>query len=245
MALSGKIMLITGGTRGIGRAALVRFIEKKAKVAFCARGERAGREIEDEVRKGGGEVLFFPLDIASEPEVSKMVEVVRGRWGGIDLLINNAGLLGPMSTIENYPPADWEEVIRVNVVGTFVVTRSVLPTMRAADRGRIIFITSSLGRKGRAGWGGYAVSKFAMEGLMQTLADETKGSGIRVMALNPGATRTAMRAAAYPNEDPNRLKAPSEVAEVLCDLAERDDPSLHGRSLDFEEVRRWMSNEKR
>jgi NAD(P)-dependent dehydrogenase (short-subunit alcohol dehydrogenase family) len=169
-----------------------------------------------------------------------MVEAVAQRWNRIDILINNAGLLGPMSPIKDYPPADWEEVIRVNVVGTFMVTRFVLPLMEKGNKGRILFMTSSLGRAGRANWGGYAVSKFALEGMMQTLAEETRESGIRVMALNPGATRTAMRAAAYPDEDPSRLKDPSEVAEVIEYLVGEASESFHGRSVDFEQIRTTM-----
>jgi NAD(P)-dependent dehydrogenase (short-subunit alcohol dehydrogenase family) len=244
MSLSGRIALITGGTRGIGRAALFRFVSAGAKVAFCARGEEAGQALEEEIRKEGREALFFPLDIASAGDVWKMVETIGDRWGGIDILVNNAGLLGPMSPIKDYPPADWEAVIRVNVVGTFIVTHFVLPLMEKRNDGRIIFITSSLGRSGRANWGGYAVSKFAIEGLMQTLADETSGSAIRVLALNPGATRTAMRAVAYPKEDPNRLKDPSEVAVVLEYLAGEAAKSFHGRSLDFEQVQTMIRRER-
>ena len=185
--------------------------------------------------------MFFPVDIASEPAVAEMVRTIEGKWGTIDILINNAGRLGPMSLIEAYPPSDWEELVRVNVLGTFLVTRFVLPLMRKQDLGRIIFMTSSLGRQGRSRWGGYVASKFAIEGLMKTLAEETLGSGIRVMALNPEATRTSMRAAAYPGEDPLRLKEPSEVANVLRYLAREDDPSLHGRSIDFTQARSMMN----
>lgn len=243
MTLRGKVALITGGTQGIGKATLLRFAQDGARVAFCARGEEIGKRLEKEIGEKNQEAIFFPLDIACEKDVLKMIEVLDKRWGKIDILLNNAGFLGPMSSIENYPGADWEEVIRINVNGTFFVSRSVLAVMKRRNQGQMVFITSSVGRKGRALWGGYAVSKFAMEGLMQTIADETTGTGIRVMALNPSGTRTAMRAAAYPKEDPQTVKDPSEVADVLRYLVYQDWSVYHGRSVDFSAI--WSEmNEK-
>ena len=231
-----RVVLITGGTKGIGIATLARFAREAVRVAFCARGERLGKEIENQMLQEGREVMFFPLDIVSEEDVAQMIAEVQHRWGGIDVLINNAGVLGPMARIEEYPPLQWKRVIETNVIGTFLVTRLVLPLMRESNRGRIIFLTSSLGRRGRQNWGAYSASKFAIEGLTETLAEETQGSGIWVMALNPEKTRTSMRSAAYPLEDSTALKGPSSVADVLYYLATSASPQVHGRSLNFSDV---------
>ena len=165
-----------------------------------------------------------------------MVSRIESEWGPIDILINNAGALGPSEPIATYPPEAWEEVIRININGTFFVTQAVVRTMIPRRAGTVLSITSSVGRKGRANWGAYAVSKFGLEGMMQTLAEETAPFGLRVVTLNPGATRTKMRAAAYPKEDPSRLQDPSQVAKALLMLATSEDPSLHGKSLDLSDL---------
>jgi NAD(P)-dependent dehydrogenase (short-subunit alcohol dehydrogenase family) len=164
------------------------------------------------------------------------------RYERIDVLVNNASILGPMSLLSELSVKDWEEIIRINLNGLFYVTRAVLPHMLRQNVGRIIDITSSVGHKGRALWGAYSVSKFGVEGLTQVLADELKETGIRVMALNPGGTRTRMRAAAYPEEDPARLQDPMEVARAILYLAVSDDPTLHGRSVDAKDLAPFTSS---
>ncbi|MBN4054657.1 SDR family NAD(P)-dependent oxidoreductase, partial [Nitrospira defluvii] len=135
------------------------------------------------------------------------------------------------------PPETWEEVMRINLNGTFYVTQAVVRKMIPKRSGTILSITSSVGRKGRADWGAYAVSKFGLEGMMQTLAEEVADYGIRVITLNPEATRTKMRALAYPKEDLNTLKDPVEVAKGLLYLAKSTDASLHGKSLNMSELK--------
>lgn len=234
--VKGKVILITGGSRGIGRAAVALFAERGAKVAFCSRtkGELFG--VAKEVEAGGGEVLPFPVNIASSREVSRMVDRILSEWGKIDLLINNAGVLGAMKPLGTYPSEVWEEVLRINLNGSFFVTQTVLRTMIPRRSGMILSLTSSVGRKGRARWGAYSVSKFALEGMMQILAEEVADFGIRVTTLNPGATHTKMRAKAYPKENNNQLQRPSEVALGLLYLAESSDPSLHGKSLNMSDL---------
>jgi NAD(P)-dependent dehydrogenase (short-subunit alcohol dehydrogenase family) len=243
MSLKDKVILITGGGRGIGRATVKRFVAEGGKVAFCARsaGEVAGTA--SEIEEAGGKVLPFRADISSRREVQRMVSQVISDLGDIDLLINNAGVLGPSETIATYTPEAWEEVIRINLNGTFLVTHAVVRTMIPRRTGTIISITSSVGRKGRARWGAYAVSKFGLEGMMQTLAEEVAPFHLRTITLNPGATRTKMRAAAYPKEDPDKLQDPSEVARALHYLAVSTDASLHGQSLNMSDLRleTWSS----
>jgi NAD(P)-dependent dehydrogenase (short-subunit alcohol dehydrogenase family) len=141
-----------------------------------------------------------------------------------------------LSLLADLSIKNWDEVIRINLNGLFYVTRAVLPGMIKQNSGRIINITSSVGRKGRAYWGAYSVSKFGVEGLTQVLADELKETDIRVMAFNPGGTRTRMRAAAYPDEDKNRLNDPRDVARAILYLATSDEPNLHGKSIDAKDI---------
>ncbi len=238
MGFKEKVILITGGGRGIGRAAAERFAAEGGKVALCARTEGEVLGTAKEIESAGGMALPFRVDIASRREVHRMVSQITSEWGAIDLLIHCAAVLGPSEPIATYPPEAWEEVIRINVNGTFYITQAVVRTMIPRRTGTILSITSSVGRRGRATWGAYSASKFALEGMMQTLAEEVAPFGIRVVTLNPGGTRTRMRAAAYPKEDPARLQTPSRVAAALLFLATAagTDPNLHGKSLDMTDL---------
>ncbi|MFQ5589496.1 MAG: SDR family NAD(P)-dependent oxidoreductase [Nitrospiria bacterium] len=232
-----KVVFVSGGGRGIGRAAVSLFARAGAKVAFCARTEGECLGVANEVAAVGGMVRAFPVDITSRRDVRRMISEVASEWGRIDFLINNAGVLGVKTTLATYPPETWDEVIRINVNGTFYLTQAVVREMIPKRSGTVLSISSSVGRKGRAAWGAYAVSKFALEGMMQTLAEEVAPFGIRVITLNPEATRTQMRAKAYPKEDPAVLKEPSAVSEALLKLAASADPSLHGQSLNWSDLR--------
>lgn len=231
-----KVILITGGGRGIGRAAVARFSAEGAKVAFCARTEGELLGVANETEAAGGIARPFRVDIASQREVHRMVSQIIETWGRIDLLINNAGVLGPSKPLASYPSEAWDEVIRINLNGTFYVTQVVVRGMISHRSGTILSLTSSVGRTGRAHWGAYAVSKFGLEGMMETLADEVEKFGVRVITLNPEATRTQMRATAYPKEDPESLKEPSVVAAALFHLAQSIDPLLHGKSLNMSDL---------
>jgi NAD(P)-dependent dehydrogenase (short-subunit alcohol dehydrogenase family) len=236
MLLKDKVVLVTGGGRGIGRASAEQFAAEGWKVALCARTEGEVLGAAKAIEERGGTVRPFRLDISSRREVQRMVSQLTSEWGKIDVLINNAGVLGPSEPIATYPPEAWEEVIRININGTFLVTQAVVRTMIPRRSGMILSITSSVGRRGRATWGAYAVSKFGMEGMMQTLAEEVAPFGLLVITLNPGATRTRMRASAYPKEDPARLQDPARVGKALFFLATSSDPSLHGKSLDMSDL---------
>lgn len=232
-----KIVLVTGGGRGIGRAVVSLFANAGAKVAFCARSEGERLGVANEVAASGATVRAFSANIASHREVLRMVSEIMSQWGKIDILINNAGVLGSKKPLATYPPETWDEVIRINVNGTFYVTQAVVREMIPARSGTIISVSSSVGRKGRASWGAYAVSKFALEGMMQTLVEEVDRFGIRVITLNPEATRTQMRAKAYDKEDPTMLKSPEAVAKALLYLATSSDPALQGQSLNFSDFK--------
>ncbi|HKY07696.1 MAG TPA: SDR family NAD(P)-dependent oxidoreductase, partial [Candidatus Binatia bacterium] len=192
----------------------------------------------EEIRGSGGDVDGVTGDVGNQQDVDRIVAAMLERYGSVDVLVNNASILGPRDTIANYPPAAWHEVLRINLTGVFLMTRAVLPTMLKQKAGSIINVTSGVARRGRARWGGYAVSKAGLEALTQVLADEVGEGGIRVNCVNPAATRTAMRAQAYPAEDPLTLPAPDEIMPVFVHLASDASASVNGQSL---EARDWLN----
>ncbi len=235
--LAGKTALVTGASRGIGKAVALAYAREGAKVFICARHEAALESAAAEIRAAGGEAAFAACDLARDGAAERLVREVERRYGAPDVLVNNAGILGPRAPIATYPIDVWEEVMQINVNSVFVLTRAILRLMTARRQGSIINVSSGVGRIGKARWGAYAVSKFAIEGLTQVLADELKAWNIRANAVNPGGTRTAMRAEAYPDEDPATLPTAEEIAPVFVYLASDDSASVTGQSLD---ARDWI-----
>jgi NAD(P)-dependent dehydrogenase (short-subunit alcohol dehydrogenase family) len=235
--LSGKAALVTGGSRGIGRAIAERYARQGAQVFVCGRDEMTLRAAIDEMRKSGGEIEGLAGDVGNREDVRRIASTAVERYGAIHILVNNASILGPRETVANYPETAWEEVLRINLTGLFLMTRAVLPVMLAQQTGSIINVTSGVGRQGKAQWGGYAVSKAGLEALTQVLADEVGQDGIRVNAVNPAATRTAMRAQAYPAEDPLTLPTPEEILPIFVYLASDASAGVNGQSL---EARDWQ-----
>ena len=235
--LSSKVALITGGSRGIGKAIASAFAREGARVFICARIEADLQRAVREIRNGGGEIRGEAADLARVDDIKRLVLAVVEQYGGIHVLVNNASLPGPRDPIVSYPRTAWEEVLRVNLTGLFFVTQEVLQLMIPRRQGSIINISSGVGRVGKARWGAYAASKFGVEGFTQVLADEVKELGIRVNAVNPGPTRTEMRAVAYPEEDPIELPTADEITEVFTYLASDQSLGVSGKSLD---ARDWM-----
>jgi NAD(P)-dependent dehydrogenase (short-subunit alcohol dehydrogenase family) len=233
--LLGKVALITGGSRGIGRAIASAFAQAGARVFICGRNQAVLDQALAEIRSSGGEIDGQAGDIGNADEAARIVDAALERFGAIDVLVNNASALGPRVPIAEYPVEAWEEVIRVNVNGLFYVTHEVLPVMLARRSGAIINVTSGVGRMGKARWGAYAVSKAGLEGFTQVLADEVKEVGIRVNAVNPAGTRTQMRAAAYPGEDPMTLPTPAEIVPVFLYLASDVSAHITGKSLNAQD----------
>lgn len=235
--LLGKVALITGGSRGIGRAIAAAYANQGARVFICGRnGPDVTRAIE-EIRQGGGDIDGAAGDVGSPQDVERIARGVVDRFGTVDILVNNASVLGPRVAIAEFSLAAWQEVMRVNLTGVFLVTHEVLPIMLARRTGSIINLTSGVGRAGKARWGAYAVSKAGLEGFTQVLADEVKAAGIRVNSVNPAATRTQMRAAAYPAEDPSTLPTPESITPIFIYLASDDSRSITGQALD---ARDWV-----
>ena len=171
--------------------------------------------------------------------VQRIVAAALAKFAAIDILVNNAGILGPRVAIADYPIAEWEEVLRINLNGLFFITREVLPVMLARRGGSIINLTSGVARLGKARWGAYAVSKAGLEGFTQVLADEVKASGIRVNSVNPAPTRTGMRAAAYPQEDPSTLPTAESILPIFIYLASDESRRVTGQALN---ARDWREN---
>jgi len=201
-------------------------------VVLCARTAGELRAVCSAIRASGGEAVARTADIGSARQARAVVRAALRRYGRVDVLINNAGILGPLVPIVRYPHREWERVLRVNLSGTFVMSQEVARSMARRKRGCIITLSSSVGRTGRAGWGAYAVSKFGAEGLSQVLADELRSSNVCVLTFNPGGTRTEMRAAAYPREDRSKLRDPSAAAAALLRLLLCASPAISGHAFD-------------
>lgn len=234
--LKDKVILVTGAGDGIGRAAAIAYASHGAKVILLGRTVTRLEAVYDQIIDlGGPEPIIHPLDLAKagEPDYQQVADAIDEQFGRLDGLLHNAGILGQRTPIGKYHPAVWQEVMQVNLNAAFLLTRALLPLLQAAKEASIIFTSSGVGRSGRAYWGAYAVSKFATEGLAQVLSHELEEiSQVRVNCINPGATRTNMRAAAYPAEDPAILKTPEQLMPVYLYLMGRDSTGINGRSLD-------------
>jgi NAD(P)-dependent dehydrogenase (short-subunit alcohol dehydrogenase family) len=235
--LLGKVALITGGSRGIGKAVAAAYLRAGGAVFICGRDQDQLNAAVGELRQAGEKVEGAAGDVGIADDAQRLVATASARFGMIDVLVNNASILGPREPLADYPLAAWEEVLRVNLTGIFLMTRAVLPSMLARRVGSIINVTSGVGRRGKARWGAYAVTKAAVENFTQVLADEVKEFQIRVNAVNPAATRTTMRAAAYPAEDPLTLPTAEEIVPVFLYLASDASATITGQSLD---ARDWI-----
>lgn len=217
--LAGRVALVTGASRGIGRAVALRYAREGADVVLVARTLAGLEEVDDEIRAGGGAATLVPADLTDDIVIDRMGAAIYERWQRLDVLVGNAGVLGVLSPLPHVTPEVWDQVLAVNVTVNWRLIRSFDPLLRASAAGRLIFVTSGVAR-GRAYWGPYAVSKGALETMVRTYAEEVAKSQVRVNLINPGPTRTSMRAAAYPGEDPASLKPPEAVTEAFVALAE-------------------------
>jgi NAD(P)-dependent dehydrogenase (short-subunit alcohol dehydrogenase family) len=231
--LRGKVVMITGASRGLGRALALAFAREGVSLVINSRSEDALEPVAGEAKETGAEVLAIPADVSVEAEVERLVNESVRRFGGIDVLVNNAGVLGPRVPIEEYPEDEWRKVLDANLTAPFLLTRTVIPRM--PEGGSIINMTSGVSVEGRAEWGAYSVSKFGLEGLTQILAAELKERGIRVNSVDPGGMRTEMRAAAYPDEDPTTRITPEENTDVFLYLASDESREVTGERFKAQE----------
>jgi NAD(P)-dependent dehydrogenase (short-subunit alcohol dehydrogenase family) len=237
--LNGKVVMISGASKGLGRALAFAFAKQGARLALSARGEAVLMQVKRELEGRGAEVLAVTGDMSVARDVERFVAAAEDVYGRIDVLVNNASILGPspMPLLLDYPEADFAEVLRVNAVGPFLVTRRVIASMLARGRGSIINVTSAAGNVGYAGWGAYGISKFALEGLTETWADEVQGTGVRVNMVDPGEMNTEMHALAVPDCDYD-LADPNDVTDVFLYLASDEAEGVNGRRFEAQEFTR-------
>ncbi|MEW9050999.1 MAG: SDR family oxidoreductase [Neobacillus sp.] len=239
--MENKVVMITGASKGLGRSLAIAFAKNGANLAICARNEQKLLEVRDEVENFGVKVLAVAADISDIRDIEKFVALTEETFGHIDVLINNASILGPnpMPLLLDYPERDFFEVLKVNTVSQFILTKRVLPGMLQRKRGSIINLTSEAGKTGFAGWGAYGISKFALEGLTQTWADELAETNIRMNMVDPGEMDTEMHRLAVPECD-YELADPNDVVDVFLYLASEESTENGQRvnSLEFLEGRR-------
>jgi len=233
--LEGRVALVTGASQGLGRALALAYAKEGASLALNSRREEGVRLVAEEAESLGAEVLFFAADVSEGAAVEGMVGAAVERFGRVDVLVNNAGLLGPRVRIEDYPEEEWRRVLDANLTGPYLVSKAAIP--HVPEGGSIINVVSGVSVEGRAGWGAYSVSKFGVEGLTQILAAELEERGVRVNAVDPGGMRTDMRAAAYPEEDPQTRITPEENTAVFLYLASDESKGVTGQRFKAQEFR--------
>jgi NAD(P)-dependent dehydrogenase (short-subunit alcohol dehydrogenase family) len=215
-AFKGRIALVTGASRGIGRAAALALGQAGAHVVAVARTVGGLEEVDDEIQKAGGATTLVPLDLKDGDGIDRMGAALFERFGKLDALLGNAGVLGQVTPLAHMPVPIWDELMAVNVTANWRLIRSLDPLLRQSDAGRALFMSSGVARAHLPFFGGYAVSKAALESMVLTYAEECKGTNIKVNLFNPGPTRTRMRAQAFPGEDPQTLPPPeAHVAAIL------------------------------
>lgn len=234
--LAGRIAVVTGASRGIGAAVALRMAKEGAHVYAVARSDKGLEDLDKKISEAGAPTAtLVPLDVNDGPAVDRLGGVLAERHGKLDILVASAAVLGTLGPIGHIRPHLWDRVMETNVSANWRLIRSLDPLLRQSDAGRAIFVTSGVARTPRAYWGAYAVSKAALEMLSLIYAEETRNTPVRVNILDPGATRTDMRAAAMPGEDPMTLPAPEAIVGTFIELA-LPSCELHGEVVKAEVV---------
>ena len=217
--LKDRIALITGASRGLGRAVALAFAREGAHVLLLARSMTMLGRVDDDIRAIGGTASLVPLDLTDGQAIDALGPSLYERFGRLDVLVGSAAILGALSPLPHIPSAHWDRVFAVNVTANWRLIRTLDPLFRRSDAARVIFVTSSVARSARAYWAPYSVSKAALEALAKTYANETADTPIKVNLVDPGALATRMRAEAYPGEDQAALPQPEQVTEIFVKLA--------------------------
>jgi NAD(P)-dependent dehydrogenase (short-subunit alcohol dehydrogenase family) len=218
--LAGCLALVTGATRGIGRAVAVAYAKEGAHLILVGRTTGALEEVDDEIRALGGKATLLTLDLRNHDKIDALGPTIYQRWQKLDILVGNAGILGPLSPLGHVTADAWDDVLKVNLTANWRLIRTLDPLLRRSDAGRAIFVSSSAAVSRTAYWGPYSVSKAGLEALVVTYAHEVQNTPVRANLINPGPTRTNMRAKAFPGEDPKSVKAPEAITPTFVQLAE-------------------------
>ncbi|WP_145563920.1 YciK family oxidoreductase [Yersinia aldovae] len=239
--LDQRIILVTGAGDGIGREAAVTYARFGARLILVGRTESKLIAVQQQIADAGGSAaIVLPLDLshATPQSCQQLADTLNAQIPCLDGVLHNAGLLGDIVPMAEQNIAVWQQVMQVNVNATFMLTQALLPLLLKSHDASLVFTSSSVGRQGRSGWGAYAVSKFATEGMMQVLAEEYKQSNLRVNCINPGGTRTQMRASAFPDEASDKLKTPADIMPLYLYLMGDDSRRKTGISFDAQPGRK-------
>ena len=239
--LTDRIILVTGASDGIGREAALTYARYGAQVLLLGRNAQKLESVASEIAATGKtppRLFLLDLEQATPESCHQLAKEVASHVPRLDGVLHNAGLLGDIVTLDKLDPVVWQQVMRVNIDATFFLTQALLPLLLKSPSASLVFTTSSVGRQGRSGWGAYSVSKFATEGMMQVLADEYDSKHLRVNCINPGGTRTKMRASAFPEEDANKLKTPADIMPLYLYLMGDDSKRKTGISYDAQPGRK-------
>ncbi|HYD25580.1 MAG TPA: SDR family NAD(P)-dependent oxidoreductase [Croceibacterium sp.] len=231
--LAGRIALVTGASRGIGAATARALAQAGAHVVLTARDARDLEAVEETIHQAGGTATIAPMDLTESDSIARLAAAVTERWGRLDVLVINAAMLPPLTPVAQIEPASFNQALTLNVLATQALLAAFDPLLRRSEGGRIIGLTSSVGAEPRPYWGAYAASKAAFDALLACYAQEVERiSETRIAIIDPGATRTQMRARAYPGEDPQTLKPPEAVAERIVELLAEGFPNLHRERIE-------------
>lgn len=239
--LAGRLALVTGASRGLGRAVALALARQGAHIVATARTVGALEELDDDIRALGGTTTLLPLDLRKGDKIDQLGPTLFQRWGKLDILVGNAGQLGPLSPLPHITVDAWSTVLDVNLTANWRLIRTLDPLLQRSSAGRAIFVTSGASSGHHAYWGPYAVSKAGLEALVRTYAAELESSSVRANLINPGAVRTQMRAKAFPGENPETLPTPSEIAPLFVELA-LPDCTANGEVFNFRE---WVAKGQR
>ncbi|RTE86027.1 MULTISPECIES: YciK family oxidoreductase [Gammaproteobacteria] len=240
-ALQNKVILVTGAGDGIGRVAALTYAKHGATVILLGRTVKKLESVYDEIiAQGSAEPAIIPLDMkgATERHYQDMCATIIDQFGHLDGILHNASLLGVLSPFDQIQADTWNDVMHVNVTAQFLMTKALMPALLKAESPSVVFTSSGVGRTGRAHWGPYAVSKFATEGMAQVIADEYENSHLRVNVINPGATRTKMRAKAYPAENAEKLRTPEDLMPTYLYFMANESVGVTGQSVDAQPPRK-------
>ena len=230
--LLGKVALITGASRGIGAAIAKRYAKEGAQVILIARTTAGLEDVDDFIRKnsnGNSQATLLPIDLKNFEEIEKIGPAINERFGKLDIFVANASQLGNLTPIREIDTRSWQNLIDINLTANLYLIKTLSPLLQRSDAGRALFLTSGVSG-GRAYWGGYAVTKTALEAMVRTWSEEMTKTKLKINLINPGGVRTEMRASAYPGEDPKNLPRPEDITEIFVKLAETD-CEIHGKTV--------------